>query len=249
MAAPVWDKYLSESDRAVFEAAGFGARAGFGERPALLVVDVTYAFCGDKPEPVLDSIRRWPLSCGESAWTAMPVLKRLIDAARAKGLPVIYSSSVTRPDRWDMGSWSWKNPRNEDKAKDRSAVRESNHADNEIVEEIAPADTDIVVYKKKPSVFFEAPLQSYLQLLKADSVIVTGTTTSGCVRATAIDAFSHNYRVAVVEEACFDRVELSHAVALLDLGAKYADIVNADEAVAFMEGLPDGLFELPQGTV
>ena len=117
---------------------------------------------------------------------------------------------------------------------------------NEIVNEIKPGPTDIVVRKIKPSGFFEAPMMSYLTNFGADSLIVTGTTTSGCVRATAVDAFSNNFRVAVVEDGCFDRSEISHAVSLLDMHAKYADVVRSGDALEYMETLPADLFELPE---
>ena len=81
-----------------------------------------------------------------------------------------------------------------------------------------------------------------------EHVIVTGTTTSGCVRATVIDAFSLNFRVAVAEEGCFDRSQASHAINLCDMHAKYADVVKTAEVLDFFESLPHGLFELPRGT-
>src|SRR5213082_1068344 len=81
----VWDKFLTERDRAVFAAGGFGARAGFGKRPALLVIDVNWAFCGERPESILESIKRWRTSCGEEAWAALEYIRFLIEAARAKG--------------------------------------------------------------------------------------------------------------------------------------------------------------------
>ena len=242
-----WDPYISERDQDVFNASGFGADAGLGERPVLLIIDVSYAFCGDERKPVLDSIKRWKLSCGEAAWDALPVIRKLIDAAHDKGLPVIYTTGYARDDKWDRGSWTWKNPRGEGQDGKPIEPPPSNRDGNDIMDEIAPSPQDIVVWKQKPSGFHEAPLQSYLQLLKADSIIMTGTTTSGCVRATTIDAFSHNYRVAVVEDATFDRVDISHAVGLLDMHAKYADIVSSDEALTYINGLDDGLFELPKG--
>ncbi|MCZ8100438.1 MAG: isochorismatase family protein [Burkholderiales bacterium] len=118
---------------------------------------------------------------------------------------------------------------------------------NEIVAEITPAAQDIVIHKQKPSGFFGTNMASYLQLLGADSVIVTGTTTSGCVRATVLDAFSLNFRVAVAEEGCFDRSQASHAINLCDMHAKYADVVKTAEVLSFFETLPAGLFELPRG--
>ena len=87
MTEPIWNAFLTERDKAVFKASGYGARGGFGQRPALLVVDVNYAFCDERPLPILESIKRWRNSCGEDAWIAMPYLKSLIEKAHAKGDP------------------------------------------------------------------------------------------------------------------------------------------------------------------
>src|SRR5262249_34729789 len=86
-------------------------------------------------------------------------------------------------------------------------------------------------------------------LLGCDSIIVTGTTTSGCVRATVLDAFSLNYRIALSEEGCFDRSQASHAINLCDMNAKYADVVKTSEILTYLETLPSGLFDLPKGAV
>ena len=175
-----WDAYIRPGSGR-FRRSRFGANAGLGDRPVLLVIDVSYAFCGDKREPILDSVKRWKLSCGEAAWDALPVIRRLIDAAHMKGLPVIYTTGYARDDKWDRGSWTWKNPRGEG-SQDTSVLSPPPNRDgNDIMDEIAPSPQDIIVWKQKPSGFHEAPLQSYLQLLKADSLIVAGTTTSGCV--------------------------------------------------------------------
>jgi nicotinamidase-related amidase len=243
MSEPIWNRFLTERDQAVFAASGYGARGGFGKRPALLVIDVNWAFCGDKPEPILQSIKRWRNSCGEDAWTALPHIKSLIDKCRQKGVPVIYTTGARRQDNWDGGSWLWKNTRGEEDQR----LRASNLDGNEIVTPIAPGPRDIVVYKQKPSGFFGSNLASYLTLLGCDSVIVTGTTTSGCVRATVLDAFSLNYRVALAEEGCFDRSQASHAINLCDMHAKYADVVKTAEALVFLDGLAPGLFDLPKG--
>jgi maleamate amidohydrolase len=242
MKPPIWDKFLTDRDKAVFSAGGFGARMGFGKRPALLVVDVNYAFCGDKPEPILESIKRWPTSCGEEAWEGVRVIKGLIEGARAKGLPVIYTTNKRRPDKWDNGSWSWKNTRQNERLR-----TQTNLDPNAIVEEIAPGPRDILIQKQKPSAFYGTPLQSYLTLLCCDSLLVTGATTSGCVRASVLDAFSGNYRVTVVEDACFDRSQASHAMSLCDMHAKYADIVESAEVIDFIFALPAGMFDLPAG--
>lgn len=243
MTEPVWNEFLTERDKAVFDAAGYGTRGGFGKRPALLIIDVNYAFCGERPEPILESIKRWRNSCGEEAWESIGHIRRLIDSAHAAGVPVMYTTGVRREDNWDSGSWAWKNSRNSEDAQASGLNRDG----NDIVDEIAPAPQDIVVLKQKPSGFFGTNMQSYLVLLGCDSVIVTGTTTSGCVRATVLDAFSNNYRVALAEEGCFDRSQASHAINLCDMHAKYADVLKADEVIAHIASLPKGLFDLPTG--
>jgi maleamate amidohydrolase len=244
MAENIWDTFLTERDKQVFEAAGYGARGGFGRRPALLVVDVNYGFVGDKPEPILESIKRWMNSCGEDGWKAVAVIKKLIAVARAKSIPVIYTTGVRRADGWDQGAWAFKNSR---VTKDYLGLKPNQLKSNVIVPEIAPGPKDIVIGKQKPSAFYGTPLQSYLTHLQCDSVLVTGTTTSGCVRATAVDAFSANYHVAVIEDACADRSQVSHAINLCDLNAKYADVVGSAEVMEYIRKLPDGLFELPKG--
>ena len=135
----------------------------------------------------------------------------------------------------------------EGNAQERPKTAGSNLDGNTIVAEIAPQPQDIVIEKLKPSVFFGTPLLSHLVLLGADSLIVAGTTTSGCVRATVVDAFSNNYRVAIVEEGCFDRSQASHALSLCDMNAKYADVFRLEETLAYIEALPKGLFNLPAG--
>jgi nicotinamidase-related amidase len=240
MSEPIWNKFLTERDKQVFEAAGYGARSGFGKRPALLVIDVSYAFTGDRPEPIMESIKRWRNSCGAESWVAIGHIRRLLDKAHEKELPVIYTTGIRRPDLWDSGGWARKNTRT-------GEAPASNRDGYAIVDEIAPGPKDLVIYKLKPSGFFATPMTAYLTQLQCDSVIVTGTTTSGCVRATVVDAFSHNYRVAMVEEGCFDRSEASHALTLCDLGAKYADIVKTEEVISYFDTLPSGMFDLPRG--
>jgi maleamate amidohydrolase len=242
--ARIWDKFLTARDKAVIDAAGFGARAGYGRRPALIIVDVTYGFTGDRPEPILESIKRWSSSSGAESWDSIEVIKQVAQAFRAKHLPVIYSKGEGRADNWDSGSWSWKNKR----AAEGAVRREASLGFNDIVAEICPQPRDIVISKQKPSVFFGTNLASFLILLGCDSIVVTGTTTSGCVRATVIDAFSHNFRSVVVEDACFDRAQASHAVSLFDMNAKYADVVPSSDVLKYVAGLDDNLFpNLPSG--
>ena len=244
MTERLWDQYLTERDKQVFAAAGYGKRQGFGKKPAILVIDVNYAFTGEHPEPILESIKKWRNSCGEEGWESVAVIKKLVETARPKGVPVIYTTGIRRADNWDSGSWAWKNSRNGEQNK---LQRETNLDGNAIVADIAPGPKDLVIRKQKPSGFFGTPLLSYLVLLGCDSVIVTGTTTSGCVRATVLDAFSNNFRVTIVEDGCFDRSQASHAINLCDMNAKYADVVGSDEVAEFLQAYPAGQFALPSG--
>lgn len=248
MAGRIWDGFLTERDKEVFAAAGYGQHAGFGERPIILVIDVNYNFTGDRPEPILDSIKRWPNSCGEDAWESMRHIKRLIEVGRKKGVPIVYTTGTMREDGWDRGSWAWKNNRTNE-WRGGQDTPQTNLDGNEINPEVAPMPQDIVIRKLKPSAFHGTPLTSFLTRFKADSVIMVGTTTSGCVRASVLDAFSENYRVTLAEEGCFDRSEASHAINLCDMHAKYADVVGTDEVISYIEGLPDGLFDLPRGAM
>src|SRR5690554_5771662 len=179
-----FDALLTEQDRQVFALSGQGARAGLGRKPALMVIDVSYAFCGDIDEPIVDSVKKWRLSCGHEAWAALPRIARTIAAARAKGLPVIYTKSGRkRKDGFDGGAWGWKDQRIAEDAV--SAIDP-----HQIMPQVAPEPSDIVIEKLKPSGFSGTALPSFLTQLGVDSLILTGTTTSGCVRATAVDAFS-----------------------------------------------------------
>lgn len=244
MSEPIWDKYLSQEEKETFAGCGWGARAGFGKRPALAVIDVSYGFCGEKGQPVGHSQHKWPLACGPQAWEAVDHIKRLIDKAHEVGVPVFYTTGERRPDRWDAGSWAWKNSRTRQWGGDPA------HRDHhKIVDEIAPSPQDVVIYKQKPSGFFGTSLASFMTLLGCDSLIVTGTTTSGCIRATVLDGFSMNYRMVVAEEGCFDRFPISHAINLFDMNAKYADVLKTGEILDYLDTLPAGLFDLPKGTV
>lgn len=217
---------LPARDREVMAQSGYGATMELGERAALLVVDATYGFCGDRPEPVLESIKRWPNSCGEEAWLALAQIERLLNLFRERRLPVFYTRGSYRQDKWDMGSWLWKHARS--RPQEAPPTMSAHHHDD-IVAAIAPRDNEIVIGKQKPSAFFGTPLQSYLTLTKTDTLVVAGGSTSGCVRATVVDGFSANYRIAVAADACFDRLQSSHAMSLLDMHAKYADVMETSE--------------------
>lgn len=230
MTARIWEQYWTAKDREAMQASGYANPMGFGSRPALMIVDASYNFCGEKSEPLLESIKTWRNSCGTDAWDAIAVIRRLIDAAHNKNVPVFYSTNTRRLDGFDAGGWRWKNARElEDPEKEIRG--------NEIVAVIAPEDRDVVILKTKPSAFFGTPLLSFLVDLKVDTLVVCGVSTSGCVRATVIDAFSNNFRVQVVEDACFDRSEVSHAVNLGDMNAKYSDVVSSERVLEVFSGL------------
>jgi nicotinamidase-related amidase len=167
----VWERFLTDRDRAVFSGAGYGTFLGLGERPAVLVIDVNYAFVGHEREPILESIKRWHNSCGEEGWDALGPISELLAGARAKNLPIFYTTGIdARPDGFGHGLW--RNSRNREK----SSVQDV--SGNDIVAEIAPQERDILIRKTKPSAFFGTPLMSYLTELGADSLIVVGTTTA-----------------------------------------------------------------------
>ncbi len=227
----IWDKYLTQQDRRVYEEAGFGKTVGFGSRPALFIIDVQYRTCGEKPEPILDAIKKSKTACGEWGWNAVGKIKRILDVARPKGTPIIYPT-VERKDRFDAGRWKDKIPAIADSSSyigDRGV---------EIIEEVAPQEGDIVVSKRYASAFFGTPLMTYLNDLDIDTLLVTGCTTSGCVRATVVDGFSYGFKVTVAEDAVYDRGEVSHAINLFDISSKYADVIPTEEVITYINSLP-----------
>lgn len=230
---PVWDEVISERDRRVYATAGYGQPQGLGKRPAILVIDMTYAFTGDRREPVLEAARRWPNSCGEEAFDAIDQIGRLLDAARRVKVPVVYTRGEYTRGGPEAGRWAAKMARMFESPPDAAV------SGDEIVHQIAPQPGDLVIKKDKPSAFFGTPLVSYLVERGIDSLLVTGCTTSGCVRASVIDGFSYNYRIAVVEQAVFDRGEVTHKVNLFDMNSKYADVIDVGAALAYLRGCGD----------
>jgi nicotinamidase-related amidase len=228
----IWDDFLTPRDRAVFEAAGYGRRGGFGTRPALFVIDVQYNFCGDERMPILDAIKKYRTACGEEAWDAVPHIERLMKLFRARNWPIFYTVSERRPDMLDSGVQVAKSHRGKEKTS-----QEGTHA-TRTVEALTPRPEDFLIGKRKPSAFFGTPFMSHLNFLDVDTLVVTGCTTSGCVRATSVDAFSYNFKVIIPEETTFDRFQSSHAMNLFDLNCKYADVLPTDEVMRGLEPLP-----------
>jgi maleamate amidohydrolase len=220
-----WRSLIGERDRAVYAAAGYGGRLPRGTRPALLVIDTTYGFVGREPLPILESIRDYPNSCGEAGWRAVAVIAELLGVVRESAWPVVYSAGFTQLGIRGVGRWADKHPR---------SVTSSPPDSNTVVAEIAPRSDEPTLPKTKPSLFHGTPLLDLLVADRIDTLIVTGGTTSGCVRATVVDGFSHNLAVIVVEDGVFDRGELSHAVNLFDMDQKYADVLPGSDVVAWL---------------
>ena len=223
MAKP-WDGIISEDEQKAYRAAGFGRPTGMGKRPALLIIDVQYRTVGNAPKPILESLQDYPTSCGEYGWRAVSQIEKLVQVFRRHKLPIIYPSIAPKTPR-DMGRFANKMP----------SAPQDNPKAFEIVESIAPAPDDIILYKHFSSAFFGTALATHLVRLGADSLVLTGCTTSGCVRATAVDACSLDYRIVVPEDAVYDRGQVSHAVNLFDIANKYADVVPTSEAMRMVE--------------
>ncbi|MBV9811248.1 MAG: isochorismatase family protein [Acetobacteraceae bacterium] len=213
-----WDNIISDEEQKAYRAAGFGRPSGLGVRPALLIIDVQYRTTGTEPRPFWESLKEFPTSCGEVAWRAVGQIERLLTLFRTRGWPVLYPH-VAPKEGFDTGRLSDKVP----------AIMTVARKGYEFVREIAPREGDILLPKKHPSAFFGTPLASYLINLQADTLVVTGCTTSGCVRGSVVDAFAYNFRVAVPHDAVYDRSQTSHAVNLFDMAEKYADVMSTEE--------------------
>jgi len=227
----IWDRFLTARDREVLKVAGYGKRGGFGKRPALFIIDVQYNFCGDEPQDILDGLKQYRTHCGREAWDAVKQIVPLLELARDKNLPIFYTQSDRRPDLLDSGVQLGKNHRGEEKT-----VIKGTHA-TQTVAPLAPRSQDILISKQKPSCFFGTTFMSQLNFLDVDTLILVGGTSSGCLRATAVDAYSFNFKVIIPQEAAFDRFEASHAINLFDLNCKYADVIAVEEVKDYLKTL------------
>jgi nicotinamidase-related amidase len=214
-----WDGLYGADELAAWKAGGYGARAGLGSRPAVLIIDPVRAFTGYPGEDHLESVARFRQSCGPYAWAAIPHIQRLLAAGRERGFPVIYTRASLLPPEL-RGTRRRKNSR-----VGREAHAEEGH---EYPPEIAPRPGEIIIEKTKPSVFFGTPLLSHLQMYGVDHLLVAGTTTSGCVRASVYDAFSYNFSITIPYECVFDRFQTSHRANLFDMNSKFADVIGLD---------------------
>jgi nicotinamidase-related amidase len=218
---PPWSGVIPDEEVAIYAAAGLGAEGGVGQRPALLVIDLQYRSVGERPRPILEAIGEYPVSCGEYGWRAVPCVAELIGAFPQRHSPVIFPH-VAPNKAHDGGRFA-------DKAPKVMGIDARGYA---FVEAVAPREGEIVIPKYHASAFFGTPLVSHLVNLGVDTVFLAGCTTSGCIRASAIDATSFGFRVIVPHECVFDRSQTSHAVNLFDMASKYADVVPLAEALA-----------------
>jgi nicotinamidase-related amidase len=154
--------------------------------------------------------------------------KALFAAARAANLPIFYCTQETRPNNRPVGAVSTR----------RTMELPSEAIDKYgIYPEFAPEPRDVIITKQRASIFQGTPFLSHLNLLGIRSLIVCGESTSGCVRASAVDAYSNGFHVSLVEECIYDRAELTHKVNLFDMHHKYCDVMHLDEVVAHLDGL------------
>jgi len=206
----------------IYQRSGLGQRMGFGKRPALLVVDMQIGFT--RPE-------RSPLAGNYDSQVA--AIRRLIEPMRAKGWPVVYTVIGYETARQgDACLWTAK----------ASALRDLK-VGGELVEldpRLARKPDDFLIVKQYPSAFFATHLASTLTAMAIDTLIVSGCTTSGCVRASVVDALSHGFRPIIPIEAVGDRAQEPHDSNLFDMDSKYGDAMPIAEVLAYVEGLPAG---------
>lgn len=205
------------SQEQVYEAAGFGRAVERGTRPAVVVVDFTYGFTDT----------RYPTAADMSA--QMAATRKLTDLAREKGFPVIYTVIAYHPGELDKLAWL-------KKATGMAALVEGSRlAEVDAATGIQPGDA--VVVKKGASAFFGSTLGALLTGAGVDTVVVTGATTSGCVRATVVDAVQSGFAVLVPADCCADRAQAPHDANLYDMQQKYADVTDSADVLDWMKTL------------
>jgi nicotinamidase-related amidase len=208
-----------EESSELYQRQGMGRRIGFGARPAVLVVDMQHDFCDPDAPTTL-----WPQICE----TYEPIRKMCV-AARLRGVPVIYTQGLVAADGSSTGLWRFKQRYH---AEGRIQIDGSRGA--AIIPELAPAPGDRVIRKWRPSAFFRTDLEVFLGAQSIDTLLVCGTSVSGCVRATVTDAFMRDIRCMVVRECVADRTAAVLDANLFDLQQKYADIVALAECLGYL---------------
>jgi maleamate amidohydrolase len=211
----VWDDVIPQQDLKMFAKSKMGGKSDYGSKPAIVVVDMTYGFVDDA----------YPLGCSEMGWPAVHATKKLLDKGRQKKIPIFFSRGMHPRNVTERGRWK------------NITSLESEIVDpkeHEIVEQIQPQAEEVVLTKIFPSAFFNTNLASMLIFHNVDTVIITGMVTSGCVRASVVDAFSYNFIAIVPEECVGDRGLVSHKVSLFDMHMKYADVAPLSEVIGYL---------------
>ena len=197
----------------VYERRGFGGRQGAGERPAVVVVDFIEGFTNSESR----------LHCDCDG--AVAATRALLDAARAANVPILYTTVCYDDGDLERAAMFIA------KAPALATLRPGS-AWVDVDRRLGRRPEEPVLVKLFASAFFGTDLQDRLQALGCDTVIITGASTSGCVRATAVDALQHGYRVLVPRDGVADRADDAHRASLLDIDAKYGDVVSIDDAIA-----------------
>lgn len=218
-----WMKLIPETDIRTYQRGGLLAEIDFGKRPALIVVDVIYGFTGSEGLTLEQSIAEFSTACGPVSWETVPRIARLIGMFRERNLPVVYTNS----EQYD-GEYAGRTTKREKRARDEVKY-------NSFPPAIAPKADEWVLAKTKASAFFQTPLTAYLIKEGVDTAVVCGVSTSGCVRATTLDAHSHGFTTFVIDDCCFDRSYFAHCANLFDMQAKYAAVVSLDELAALLK--------------
>jgi len=222
-----WERYFSERDVEHDQLWGKKELRGFGEKPALVLIDIYYSVLGLKREPIFESMKEWPGSTGLEGWAAVDKTAELLAAARECGIPVIHVKGSLAP----VTPWIAR------KRGGKPADEAKRIKGMEIVDEVKPIPGELVIEKSAPSAFQGTPLTFQLNSLGIDTVIVCGETTSGCVRASVVDGATQRFKMVVVEECVFDRTESSHWMNLYDMHQKYADVVNLQTSIDYIRSV------------
>jgi len=217
----IWDRFLTDEDRAILAKGRFGRRMGFGQKCAVLVIDAQRYMVGE-----VGNDAAWPSSCGDAGRAALRAIASLVGAAQAAGAPCFFTRFELDPSGADIGVYGRKRDLLQSPHWCLAGTRGA-----ELAEGLHPGPNDIVFVKKKPSAFHGTPLLGYLIERGIDTLLVAGGATSNCVQASVFDASSCNFRVAVVQEAVFDRVPISHAIALFDMDRQFADVIPLADAL------------------
>lgn len=225
----VWDRFLTERDKAHLAKLPPPVHPGFGTAPAILSVDNYRIAVGDRPRPLLEAIDEWPSSMGLEGWDALGHIARLFEVARAVGVSVVHAN---RLEAYDDG----RAPEGGSKRHQRLCPDAFSERRYEFAEQAAPLPGEMVIRKTTPSAFFCTPLAPYLRKNGIDTLIVCGESVSGCVRASVMDGHFQGFRMMVVEECVYDRHQASWAINLFDIDQKYGEVVSLTEVVKHLEG-------------